>query len=124
MLRVCVRVCVHACDWSGVSAAVQDAERQERERLRQEWVEQQEKLKGELALHLVPISPVSIPFSCVLIPFPGEEIRITYSYWDGSGHRRSVVVSYASPNPLSVGPSLRTPLQRNVRHWDMPFSLR
>ena len=27
----------------------------------------------------------------------GEDIEITYSYWDGSGHRRSVTVSAAPP---------------------------
>ncbi|RNA11908.1 hypothetical protein BpHYR1_052171 [Brachionus plicatilis] len=47
-----------------------DREREEeenalRERLRQEWVEKQEQLKN-------------------------EEIEIDYSYWDGSGHRRSI----------------------------------
>lgn len=47
-----------------------DREREEeemrlREELRQEWVQKQEKLKN-------------------------EEIEITFSYWDGSGHRRSV----------------------------------
>lgn len=36
-----------------------------REKLRQEWVERQEKLKN-------------------------EEIEIVYSYWDGSGHRRTI----------------------------------
>lgn len=35
--------------------------------MRQEWREQQERLKN-------------------------EEIEITYSYWDGSGHRRSIVL--------------------------------
>ncbi|XP_057656253.1 protein FAM50 homolog [Diorhabda carinulata] len=49
-----------------------DREREEeenrmREELRQEWAEQQEKLKE-------------------------EEIDITFSYWDGSGHRRTVRV--------------------------------
>lgn len=49
-----------------------DREREEeenrlREELRQEWVKQQEKLKE-------------------------EEIDITFSYWDGSGHRRTVRV--------------------------------
>lgn len=49
-----------------------DREREEeenrlREELRQEWVEQQQKLKE-------------------------EEIDITFSYWDGSGHRRTVRV--------------------------------
>ena len=46
----------------------EDAERREREQLRQEWLKRQEEMKK-------------------------EEIEITYSYWDGSGHRRSVVVS-------------------------------
>jgi hypothetical protein len=47
----------------------EDAERREREELRQEFLKRQEDMKK-------------------------EEIEITYSYWDGSGHRRSVVVSY------------------------------
>jgi protein FAM50 len=38
-----------------------------REKLRQEWVEQQEKLKN-------------------------EDIEIVYSYWDGSGHRRNITL--------------------------------
>ena len=45
----------------------EEAERKERERLRQEWIRRQEELKQ-------------------------EEIEITYSYWDGSGHRKSVLV--------------------------------
>lgn len=49
-----------------------DREREEeenrlREELRQQWAEQQQKLKE-------------------------EEIDITFSYWDGSGHRRTVRV--------------------------------
>jgi hypothetical protein len=43
-------------------------ERLEREQLRKEWLEKQEKIKA-------------------------EGIEITYSYWDGSGHRKSVEVS-------------------------------
>lgn len=46
----------------------EEAERKERERLRQEWLRKQEELKQ-------------------------EEIEITYSFWDGSGHRKSVMVS-------------------------------
>ena len=46
----------------------EEEERRERERLRREWLEKQEQLKQ-------------------------EDIEITYSYWDGSGHRKSVVVS-------------------------------
>lgn len=45
----------------------EEAERKERERLRQEWLRKQEELKA-------------------------EDIEITYSYWDGSGHRISVMV--------------------------------
>ncbi|KAH9981010.1 XAP5-domain-containing protein [Lactifluus volemus] len=44
----------------------EDAERRQREELRQEWLKRQEEMKK-------------------------EEIEITYSYWDGSGHRKSVV---------------------------------
>jgi len=44
----------------------EEAERKERERLRQEWLRKQEELKQ-------------------------EEIEITYSFWDGSGHRKSVM---------------------------------
>jgi len=46
----------------------EEAERKERERLRQEWLRKQEEIKK-------------------------EEIEITYSFWDGSGHRKSVMVS-------------------------------
>ena len=45
----------------------EDVERKEREELRQEWLRKQEELKN-------------------------EDIEITYSYWDGSGHRKSVMV--------------------------------
>jgi protein FAM50 len=46
----------------------EEGERKERERLRLEWLETQERVKA-------------------------EEIEVTYSYWDGSGHRKSVMVS-------------------------------
>jgi XAP5, circadian clock regulator len=46
----------------------EEAERRQREELRQQWLKRQEEMKK-------------------------EEIEITYSYWDGSGHRKSVVVS-------------------------------
>lgn len=45
----------------------EEIERQEREKIRQEWVEEQEKIKS-------------------------EDIEITYSYWDGSGHRRTLTM--------------------------------
>ena len=46
----------------------EETERREREELRQQFLKRQEEMKK-------------------------EEIEITYSYWDGSGHRKSVVVS-------------------------------
>lgn len=46
----------------------EEADRREREALRQEWLRKQEDLKN-------------------------EEVEIVYSYWDGSGHRKSVSVS-------------------------------
>ncbi len=45
----------------------EEQERREREELRQEWLRKQEEMKN-------------------------EEIEIVYSYWDGSGHRKSVTV--------------------------------
>ena len=45
----------------------EEAERKERERLRLEWLEKQEAIKK-------------------------EDIEVVYSYWDGSGHRKSVTV--------------------------------
>ncbi|KAI0030374.1 XAP5-domain-containing protein [Vararia minispora EC-137] len=44
----------------------EEEERKHREELRQEWIKRQEEMKH-------------------------EDIEITYSYWDGSGHRKSVV---------------------------------
>lgn len=49
----------------------EEIERQEREKIRQEWVEEQEKIKS-------------------------EDIEITYSYWDGSGHRRTLTMKKGS----------------------------
>jgi protein FAM50 len=46
----------------------EERERIEREELRKEWLARQDKMKNEM-------------------------IEITYSYWDGSGHRNSVEVS-------------------------------
>ena len=45
----------------------EEEERRVREELRQEWLKKQEETKA-------------------------EEIEIVYSYWDGSGHRKSVKV--------------------------------
>lgn len=47
----------------------EEDDRRERERLRQEWLKRQEDMKL-------------------------EEIEVIYSFWDGSGHRKSVTVSF------------------------------
>lgn len=57
----------------------EEAERREREQLRQEWLRKQEELKA-------------------------EDIEITYSYWDGSGHRKSVMVGLLAVECLRGGP--------------------
>lgn len=49
----------------------EEEDRRERERLRQEWLKRQEDLKQ-------------------------EDIEVVYSFWDGSGHRKSVMVSSVS----------------------------
>lgn len=49
----------------------EEEERELREQLRQEWEERQQKLKN-------------------------EEIEITFSYWDGSGHRKEVTMKKGS----------------------------
>lgn len=74
----------------------EEAERKERERLRLEWLETQERIKA-------------------------EEIEVVYSYWDGSGHRKSVMVSslpsYVHVHELSHRSSARrvTPSPRSSR---------
>ena len=66
----------------------EEAERKEREDLRQEWMRKQEELKN-------------------------EDIEITYSYWDGSGHRKSVMVGghitavRATPLTISIASSVK-----------------
>lgn len=67
----------------------EDAENKERERLRQQWVEMQAKLKA-------------------------EDIEITYSYWDGSGHRRKCL--------MKKGDSIQKFLQQCLRDLRQEFS--
>ena len=59
----------------------EEAERKERERLRLEWLSMQEQTRN-------------------------ENIEITYSYWDGSGHRKSVSVSAFFPAPFFLNPPI------------------
>jgi len=67
----------------------EEEENRERERLRQEWVEQQAKLKA-------------------------EDVDITYSYWDGSGHRKKCL--------MKKGDSIQIFLQQCLRDLRQQFS--
>lgn len=59
----------------------EEAERKERERLRIEWLQKQEHTKK-------------------------EEIEVVYSFWDGSGHRKSVTVRIVPSGYTVNSPSL------------------
>jgi hypothetical protein len=76
----------------------EETERREREELRQQWLKRQEEMKK-------------------------EEIEITYSYWDGSGHRKSVVVSLVDPSVPAELPAVAH-LARSARRVMIsgPFS--
>lgn len=67
----------------------EEEERTERERLRQEWVEMQQKMKN-------------------------EDIEVTYSYWDGSGHRKKCV--------MKQGDSIQKFLQQCLRDLRQEFT--
>lgn len=62
----------------------EEAERKERERLRIEWLQKQEHTKK-------------------------EEIEVIYSFWDGSGHRKSVTVRIIPYGYSLDSPSLSPP---------------
>ncbi|TNM86304.1 hypothetical protein fugu_006534 [Takifugu bimaculatus] len=59
----------------------EEEENRLREELRQEWELKQEKIKGECCL----LSRIHA-HACLQV----KEIEITFSYWDGSGHRKTV----------------------------------
>lgn len=63
----------------------------ERERLKVEWLKEQERIKREwhaCAHAAVPCAVTPRLNSSVSV----ESLEVTYSYWDGSGHRRTIVV--------------------------------
>ena len=66
----------------------EEAERRERDELRKKWLKMQEDMKQ-------------------------EPVEITYSYWDGSGHRKEVTVS-----------SVRTPFRFRQRKKDLRILIR
>ncbi|XP_057296643.1 protein FAM50A-like [Hydractinia symbiolongicarpus] len=67
----------------------EEEEAKERERLRKEWVQMQEKMKS-------------------------ESIDITYSYWDGSGHRKKCV--------MKKGDTIQSFLQQCLRDLRQEFT--
>ena len=44
----------------------------------------------------------------------GEEIEITFSYWDGSGHRKTVKVAWQQLQPRRFSPRVSSVLTRCV----------
>jgi len=50
-------------------------------------------------LHLCCVTVHSVLILCY---FAGEEVQITYSYWDGSGHRRHVKVHTTAFSELGL----------------------
>ena len=67
-----------------------------REELKEEWKREQERIKSQLLLFLSYSAVSAITRSLALIPLCcailEEKLEITYSYWDGSGHRRAITV--------------------------------
>lgn len=84
----------------------EEMERQQREELRKEWLKRQEEIKSELwadrswkgtvFTHAVQLSFWHIE----------ETINITYSYWDGSGHRKVVQVKHSTRQRIGHMPHL------------------
>lgn len=68
----------------------EEVERLQREELRQNWLKKQEEIKGRMICHVHLL--LTQLTTNVLIVCLAETIEITYSYWDGSGHRKSVEV--------------------------------
>ena len=56
----------------------------QRRKLQEEWEKQQAQMKG-IECQLMAITDNT--FGCAV-----ELVEITYSYWDGSGHRREIKV--------------------------------
>ncbi|XP_002157139.1 protein FAM50A isoform X1 [Hydra vulgaris] len=67
----------------------EEEENKERERLRQEWVEKQEQIKA-------------------------ESVEVTYSYWDGSGHRKKCL--------MKKGDTIQKFLQQCLRDLRQEFT--
>jgi protein FAM50 len=73
-------------------------EARERQRLRAEWEEEQERIKSAYRrdvwalLRILLIIGVCCGGVCCATD---ESVAVTYSYWDGSGHRREITVREA-----------------------------
>lgn len=109
----------------------QEEENRLREELRQEWEAKQEKIKSEwlpggmqgvgcLSCPQVSVQRPELPVACRgqgclgleakrQFCSAGEEIEITFSYWDGSGHRRTVKVGGVGRAARSLPPPRAQP---------------
>ncbi|RXH76154.1 hypothetical protein DVH24_019042 [Malus domestica] len=71
-------------------------EQAERERLRKQWQTEQDKIRSNFAflifLYFSPFPVRSFERNFYRV-FSGESLQITYSYWDGTGHRRVLQAS-------------------------------
>nr|VDC63626.1 unnamed protein product [Brassica rapa] len=67
-------------------------EQAERERLKKQWTREQEQIKScpifQLLLVFSSNAFIQERLSNKYCLFPDEPLQITYSYWDGTGHRR------------------------------------
>lgn len=76
------------------SFSEREAEEQaERERLRKQWLRVQEQIKSkynyDLKVASIIVNEISESF---FLCIADEALQITYSYWDGAGHRRVMQV--------------------------------
>lgn len=62
----------------------------ERQRLRAEWEVEQERIKSTIIFIATDFADDGDSLSV----FAGESVTVTYSYWDGSGHRREITVNF------------------------------
>jgi protein FAM50 len=60
--------------------------KQEKERLTQEWLAEQEIMKNQVSS---PLVTHRLTLSCEL---PLKMVEVVYSYWDGTGHRKAIEV--------------------------------
>jgi protein FAM50 len=89
----------------------EEEERIERELLRKEWITRQEEIKSDYFDICIFI------FIYLFLFLLDEKINITYSFWDGSGHRKIVEVSIYYINHVTL-----STFKNNSARRAIPFS--